>query len=241
MKNYRVKQWNEFFESAKSREYDHRSQCYMPNKHGLGYQYILALPNGGELFGCWCALIQVLSRQSKPRHGYLTDTGKASGRLYTAKDISLLTCFKESICGLMLETCLTQPIEWLEVYEREGYSTDTTQIPQSPYPSPLPSPSPLPLPLKNPKKDSSSSDKRTRKANLTDDEFWKAMSEKFSWVDVSKERSKMEAWLLTPQGRGRHITRRFVVNWLCKTDKPMPTQQGETHGSKYDWSKIGTT
>lgn len=56
---------------------------------------------------------------------------------------------------------------------------------------------------------------------LTDDDFWKVMAEKFSWVDVSRERSKMEAWLLTPKGRGRHITRRFVVNWLSKIDAPM--------------------
>ena len=63
--------------------------------------------------------------------------------------------------------------------------------------------------------------KEGRKGDMTDEDFWKTIQEKFSWVDVSRERSKMEAWLLTPKGRGRHITRRFVVNWLSKIDAPM--------------------
>lgn len=164
---FRVKGWAEYFESAKSRTYKHRSQCYMPNKHGLGYRIIMEHPEGPAIFGAWCALIQILSRQY-PRHGYLTDTGLSSGYPYGIREIALLIGMKEPICELMLKTCSSKDVQWLEVTTPtdttgipQGYHEDTTGIPQgyhgdtvrilqSPYPSPLPSPSPLPTPSPSP-------------------------------------------------------------------------------------------
>lgn len=140
MKVLRVRNWEKDFESAKSREYNHRSQFYCPNKHGLGYQRILANDNGEAIYGCWIAMCQVLSRQDKPRHGYLTDTGRILGRQWTALDVSLLTRYSESTCQKMLALCESELVGWLEYVE----STDTKQIPQSPYPSTIlysPSPS----------------------------------------------------------------------------------------------------
>ena len=67
--------------------------------------------------------------------------------------------------------------------------------------------------------------KETDKSASNDDEtYWQEITKLYSWVDVGKERSKMQAWLLTPKGKGRKLTRRFVCNWLNKCDKPMEIQ-----------------
>ena len=40
-------------------------------------------------------------------------------------------------------------------------------------------------------------------------------------IDIPRELGKMDAWLSTHQGRQK--TRRFIVNWLNKIDKPLTT------------------
>jgi len=151
---YRVPDWAGNFESAKSKTYKHKSQTYMPNKHGLGYLQILQKPDGAALFGAWCAMVQVLSRQPE-RQGYLTDTTLPDGMPLTPAHLSLLTHIPEATIAEMLAVCASLPIAWLEVIEpgiAEGYRGDTTGANQSPYPLPLPLPKPLPKPV--PEKDS---------------------------------------------------------------------------------------
>lgn len=132
MRIYRVKAWNDLFESAKSREYNSRSQVYMPNKHGLGFKRILAHERGEAVFGCWCAIVQVISRHAKPRHGYLTDTGGPDGVPLGVDDIALLTGFKIATCQVMLELCASAPVAWLEysdTCDSHGYHADTSVFP----------------------------------------------------------------------------------------------------------------
>jgi hypothetical protein len=57
--------------------------------------------------------------------------------------------------------------------------------------------------------------------SCSDSEFWKKIAELYPNLDIAAEKRKMQAWLLTPRGRGRKITRRFVVNWLNKCDAPV--------------------
>lgn len=125
---YRVKRWNDLFESAKSRTYNARNQVYMPNKHGLGYRRIISDSEGEAVFGCWCATVQVLSRQQLPRHGYLTDTGTAKGCPLSSSDLSLMTGYKIATCDKMVELCSSSPVAWLErqsTCNAHGYRTDT--------------------------------------------------------------------------------------------------------------------
>ena len=53
--------------------------------------------------------------------------------------------------------------------------------------------------------------------------------EAYKGINIDREISKMEAWLLTPKGKGRKMTKGFVVNWLNKIDTPI-----ETPGKKFD-------
>lgn len=143
---YQVPSWDEFFENAKSRTYDECSFVCMPNKqHGLGFKRIWSQPDGPALFGCWCALIQTLSRQRKPRRGYLTDTGRAPagycadgdvpGTILTADDLAFMWGCPVELVQRMFEVCSGPKVGWLKALPDqipEGYRKDTDRIPQSP-------------------------------------------------------------------------------------------------------------
>jgi hypothetical protein len=61
-------------------------------------------------------------------------------------------------------------------------------------------------------------DCRKRKVELSDEEFIAAlkMNSAYRQVDVDLELGKLDAWLLTPRGRGKKKTRQRIVTWLNK-------------------------
>jgi hypothetical protein len=142
----RVKDWENSFESAKSKTYNQKSQTYMPNKQGLGYRQLIAMPNGEAMYGAWCAMCHLLSRQPLVRQGYLTDTGRPAGIPWTNEDISLLTGFSLPTVASMIDACKSAKIGWIiDILDAK----DTTRIPQGYRGSPSVS-LPLPLPLPDP-------------------------------------------------------------------------------------------
>jgi len=122
----KVKNWNKWFEGAKTRTYKRKSTCLMPCKHGLGYRRIIRLPNGPALFGAWVALVQVLSRHDAPREGYLTDTGRPDGKEYTPQDLEMLTDIPANIFEDMIRACSEDSVGWL--VSAQGYRGDTAGI-----------------------------------------------------------------------------------------------------------------
>lgn len=71
-------------------------------------------------------------------------------------------------------------------------------------------------------KDSSASH-LAKSPQLSDEEFIKSLKNNpaYTHINIDIELAKMDAWLSTRQGRKK--TRRFVVNWLNKIDKPLET------------------
>lgn len=63
----------------------------------------------------------------------------------------------------------------------------------------------------------------TPKGVIADIDFLKALKENpaYKEINIDHELAKMDSWFLTPKGQGRKKTRRFIVNWLNKIDKPM--------------------
>ena len=49
-------------------------------------------------------------------------------------------------------------------------------------------------------------------------------------IDIDKELHKMDAWLLSPKGKGRKKTKGFILNWLNKIDTALPIQQVDWRG-----------
>lgn len=52
-------------------------------------------------------------------------------------------------------------------------------------------------------------------------DFIEVLKPLYPGVNVDAEIRKMQAWMLTPKGKNRHLTKRFVVNWLNKCDQPL--------------------
>ena len=133
---YRVRLWEEKFEGAKSKTYNNKSSCQMPSKHGLGYRRLIRSgKNGPALFGAWCAMIQILSRQDRPRLGFCTDDGTEDGKPYTPDDLEILTDIPAAIFREMLKICSSESVGWLDVMTPRiphGYHTDTAVSPRYP-------------------------------------------------------------------------------------------------------------
>jgi hypothetical protein len=61
------------------------------------------------------------------------------------------------------------------------------------------------------------------KVKLTDAEFLDHIRKTYTWLCLDTELAKMDTWLLTQGGR-RQKTRRFIVNWLNRVEKPLAAQ-----------------
>lgn len=86
---YQIEGWNDYFENAKSRTYDRCQYVVSPNKHGgSGWSNVMGEPDGAAIWGIWKMLLDVCSRQRKPREGWLTSDGKKNGRRLTQRELS---------------------------------------------------------------------------------------------------------------------------------------------------------
>ena len=84
--------------------------------------------------------------------------------------------------------------------------------------------------VKNDKnKDIARSGKPKRALQMVDEEYIKALKENpaFKGIDVEREVAKLDAWLLTPRGRGKQRTQQRLFNWLCRVEKPMEVKKPE--------------
>lgn len=92
---YQVLNWDRLFENNKSRERDQLHFVCVPNKQdGMGLTRVLNHPNGAAIYGIWQLILGACSRQTRPRDGWLTDTGRApdgqeAGTPWTPEDLAL--------------------------------------------------------------------------------------------------------------------------------------------------------
>jgi hypothetical protein len=120
---YQVLDWDEHFESTKSRTYKRKNYAVLPCKqNGLGYMRLIKQKNGPALYGAFVALILLLSRQKPPRTGLCTDNGQPDGHPLSPLDIALTTNVHESIVKEMMDACSSNPIKWLKFEEIDGHS-----------------------------------------------------------------------------------------------------------------------
>jgi hypothetical protein len=76
---YQVVDWNIRHENNRSREIDRCAYMMAPNDQGPVFYAISDNPNGEAVLGVWHAILCLCASQRKPRHGYLTNNGKADG------------------------------------------------------------------------------------------------------------------------------------------------------------------
>lgn len=83
---YVIKDWDDNFETEKTRQYKHCQRITFENNlNKPKVRRLLRHKNGIAHFGVWVAICQLHSTMSKPRTGFLTDTGKIPS-LYTSKN-----------------------------------------------------------------------------------------------------------------------------------------------------------
>lgn len=66
-----------------------------------------------------------------------------------------------------------------------------------------------------------------KRCQLPDAEWIATIATKYPKIDVQAELQKMEAWLLTPRGSKRQLSRQFIVNWLNRCDAPVTAPRKE--------------
>lgn len=109
-----VKDWDDNFENNKSRERDQCSFVCVPNKQdGMGLVWILSEPDGAAIYGIWNLIIGACSRQSRPRHGYLTDNGRADGCPWTVDDMALRWRRPPSEIQRSIDVLLSPKVGWI--------------------------------------------------------------------------------------------------------------------------------
>lgn len=64
---------------------------------------------------------------------------------------------------------------------------------------------------------------------LADEPFLESLrlNPAYAGLDVDREVGKLLAWLDTPRGRGKMLTRQRLVNWLNHADQPMASPNGQ--------------
>jgi hypothetical protein len=118
MKLYQVIDWSEHFENSKSRERDRCGFVCVPNKQaGLGFTRLMAEKDGAMIYGIWCLLLGALSRQRKPRGGWLTQDGHQAGTPWAVSDLALLWRRPEPEIERALTFLSSTAVGWIAVYD----------------------------------------------------------------------------------------------------------------------------
>jgi hypothetical protein len=125
---YQIVDYDDHFENNKSRE---RAQCAfvcVPNKHGgTGLCNLLSQPDNLSIYGFWMLLLQLCSRQRKPRLGYVTADGKIDGRRLGADELArTFRTSKTQVCR-SLEVLRLPEVGFLRLVGGEPESSDTVR------------------------------------------------------------------------------------------------------------------
>ena len=81
----------------------------------------------------------------------------------------------------------------------------------------------------------SSNKEKSAGARDVDDEYIEVLKRNpaYRGIDFDREFGKMQAFFTTPKGKGRTLTRRFLVNWLNRCDVPIAPPLPPATNGKY--------
>jgi hypothetical protein len=111
---YQIIDWNVHYENDRSRTRDSLSWCGIPNKRGLSRGLLLKYQNGAAIYGCFLAIVlNICSKQARPRDGWLTSNGLPDGRPLSSSEINMLTDMPIDLIRLTLDTLTSNPMNWI--------------------------------------------------------------------------------------------------------------------------------
>lgn len=115
-----VRDWQECFETNRTRDKDEQTRCLIPNKqNGEGYTTLLSMENGEALYGAFHAMILYLSKQPADRRdGWLTKDGAKDSSPLTAAALAEEIMFSTETVKAMLKI-IVEDIGWLENHSKK--------------------------------------------------------------------------------------------------------------------------
>lgn len=238
---YRIKDWDRHFENAKSRTIDNCSYVGVPNKqHGLGFTRIMAEPDGAAIFGVWMLIVEAVSRQPKPRAGWLTADGSGEGEPWTINDLALQWRRPEKEISRALNFLSSSQIGWIE--QMKGEATGEAKESEVPREEPEVSAQYPPgihtkerterTEQKEGKKEVGSREKprspgdgAKQNVKVSDEEWIGELqrSEAYNMFDVKMLHARMTYWC---QAHRKQPTRRRFIAWLNREDIPTGNENG---------------
>ena len=237
---YRVKDWDVHFENHDSRKINNARWLPMPNKHdGKSFRRLAAHRDGVAAFAGWTLILQVASKM--PTRGVLADE---DGPL-DAEDISAMTGFPAAIFDLAFGL-LTQPkIAWLEI--TSGQRDDFPLLPGASRNFALEQNGTEANGTTENRKEEVGSRENSRSPNsdtshqpvkCCDEEFLEELqrSEAYKMLPVRTLYARMVHWC---ELRKKQPTRRRLINWLNREDKPMLVGNNNGNGNGNGTSQTG--
>jgi hypothetical protein len=123
---YRIKDWDDHFETAESRKLKSTRWVPMPTKHdGKGYRRITQHNEAVAIFCAWNLIVQVASKM--PTRGVLADS---DGPL-DADDLSAKTGFPSAIFATALPFLSSESIGWMSL-DQQRRARQSARVRQSP-------------------------------------------------------------------------------------------------------------
>jgi hypothetical protein len=111
MKAYRVKNWDERYETHETRKLKTLRWVPMPNQHdGLAYKRIAMQPDATDIFTAWILILQIVSKSDYGKRGLL----ERDGIPLTPEDCGIISGY----AGRIFERAIPflASIGWLEAY-----------------------------------------------------------------------------------------------------------------------------
>ena len=209
MKLYSIANWNDYYENNRSRTVKDLAWVPIPNRHdGESYSRLMMRLDAAEIFTAWILMLQVASR-CQPRGSLVREGGKP----HDSESLAIKTRSKAKWFEKAFEVLME--VGWLDVLtieRQEGVSvlSASCQAGDEEWKGregkESPSANDAPFDGDKPKDDG---------------DFLTEIKPLYPHCNIDLEINRMKAWLLTPKGRGRKLTKRFVVNWLNKIDAPI--------------------
>ncbi len=135
---YRIKDWRKNFETAKTVEYNHCQRItFTNNLNKIKRKRLLKHKDGPGHLAVWFSICQYHSAQSKPREGYLTDSGQQNGEPLDALDLADLIGMPRKLVSDALQRLANSKIAWLDEIPVEVVSSAPMVADQSPDSRPL--------------------------------------------------------------------------------------------------------
>jgi hypothetical protein len=128
---YQIVDWPEHFENAKSKTFNRCQNLMCPNKHGgTGWSNVMGEHDGAMIWGIWKMILEMCSRQPKPRAGWLTQDGKKEGRRMSIRELS--NQFRRPIEEIIrcLATVTAPEVDFIRIIDgQHEWTTSTAQEP----------------------------------------------------------------------------------------------------------------